>query len=152
MVTWVRTCQNSILKVIKKRTDSFVLIWGQEMTDRMGYQKAAGIKAKKRDPGRPAGDRPKKGELRRLYVKEGRSIREIAEILGCSKDKIYRTLEAYEINRRAKTRRSRLEQYSLEHIRDKIKKEGMGVAAGRLGVSRQFLRRYLRDRETIKKN
>ena len=118
------------------------------MTDRLGYQKAAGIKTKKRGPGRPAGDRPKRSELQRLYVKEGRSIREIAEILDISKDKVYRALEAYGIGRRAKTRRSRLEQYSLGHLREKIKKEGMGRAADSLGVSRQFLRRHLRDRET----
>jgi len=117
------------------------------MTDRLGYQKAAGIKAKKRRPGRPAGDKPKKSELQHLYVKEGRSIREVAQILGISKDKVYRALEVYGINRRSQVRRSRLEQYSLKHIREKIEKVGMGKAADSLGISRQFLRRYLRDRE-----
>ena len=118
------------------------------MTDRMGYQKAAGIKVEKKGAGRPAGDRPKKSELQRLYVKEERSIREVAEILGCSKDKVYRALEEYGISRRSRVRRSRLEQYSLRFIREKIKKEGMGETADFLGVSRQFLRRHLRDRES----
>ena len=117
------------------------------MTDRMGYQKAASIKVKKRRPGRPAGDRPKKKELQRLYVKEGRSIRNIAEILDISKDKVYRALEAYGINRRAKTRRSKLEQYSLNHIREKIKKEGIGKTAERLSVHRKTLWEYLKQRE-----
>lgn len=58
------------------------------MADRLEYRKTAGIEAEKRKPGRPAGDRPKKSELQRLYVKEERSIREVAEILGCSKDKV----------------------------------------------------------------
>ena len=119
------------------------------MADRLVYRKAAGIEAEKRGPGRLAGDGPKKDELHRLYVKEARSIREIAEILGISKDKAYRALEDYGISRRPRFRRSRLEQYSLRHIREKIEKDGMGKAADSLGVSRQFLRRHLRDREGI---
>ena len=117
------------------------------MTDRLGYQKLASIKVEKKSPGRPAEDRPKKSELRRLYINEGRSIREVAEILGISKDKVYRTLKKNGINRRSKVRRSKLEQYSLEYIKEKIKKEGMGGAADSLRVSRQFLRRHLKDRE-----
>ena len=118
------------------------------MADRLGYRKAAGIEAVKRKPGRPAEDGPKRSELQRRYVKEGRSIREVAEVLGISKDKVYRNLEKHGISRRSKVRRSRLEQYSLRYIREKIKKEGMGRAADSLGVSRQFLRRHLSDRET----
>lgn len=117
------------------------------MTDRMGYQKIAGINVEKKSPGRPAGDRPKESELQRFYVKENRSIREVAEILGISKDKVYRALEDYGIGRRSKARKSKLERYSLEFIRGKIKKLGMGRTADSLGVSRQFLRRHLRDRE-----
>lgn len=121
------------------------------MTDRMGYKKAAGIKVEKRGLGRPAGSRPKKGELHRLYVKESKSIREIAEILGVSKDGVYRALEEYGISRRAKTRRSKLEQYSLRFIREKIQKEGMGRAAASLGVHRQTLWEHLRERESLKR-
>ena len=119
------------------------------MTDRLGHHKAVGIETEKRKPGRPAGVKPKKSVLQRLYMKEGRSIREVAEILGISKDKAYRALEDYGISRRPRFRRSRLEQYSLRHIREKIEKDGMGKAADSLGVSRQFLRRHLRDREGI---
>jgi len=118
------------------------------MIDRMGYQKVAGINVKKKRPGRPVGDKPKESELQRFYVKEKRSIREVAEILGVSKDKVFRALEDYGIGRRAKARKSKLERYSLEFIRGMIKKEGMGRTADSLGVSRQFLRRYLRDRES----
>ena len=82
-------------------------------------------------------------------MKECRSIREIADILGYSKDKVYRALKDHGISRRSRVRRSRLEQYSLKHIREKIEKDGMGKAADSLGVSRQFLRRHLRDREGI---
>ena len=106
------------------------------MTDRQGYQIAADITVEKRKPGRPAEERPKKSELQRLYVNEGRSIREIAGILGYSKDKIYRTLLEYGIGRREKTRRSKLEQYSLELIKKNINIDGMGGAAKSLGVSR----------------
>ncbi|MFX0136252.1 MAG: hypothetical protein ACFFDN_21610 [Candidatus Hodarchaeota archaeon] len=105
------------------------------------------FKKKKNYPGRPVGDKPKKNQLIHLYVKEGRSIRKTAEILGYSKDKVYRALEEYRISRRSRVRRSRLEQYSLGYIKEKIEKEGMLRAADGLGVSRQFLRRYIRDRE-----
>jgi len=56
---------------------------------------ASRFKERKKCPGRPAGDRPKKNQLQRLYVKECRSIRETAEILGYSKDKVYRALEEH---------------------------------------------------------
>jgi DNA invertase Pin-like site-specific DNA recombinase len=43
------------------------------------------------------GEKPSKSEMRRLYIKESKSIREVAEVLGCSKDMVYRTLGEYGI-------------------------------------------------------
>ena len=54
---------------------------------RIKYKEAVGLEAKK---GKPAiGKRPEKAELKKLYVTESKSIREIAEILGCSKDMVH---------------------------------------------------------------
>jgi len=51
---------------------------------RIKYKEAAGLEVKR---GKPAiGKKPAKKELKILYVKESKSIREVAKILGCSKD------------------------------------------------------------------
>jgi transposase len=111
----------------------------------MGYQNAAGIKIKKRGPGRPAGDRPKKSELQRLYVKEGRSIRDVAEILGVSKDKVYRILEEHGIARRSPARRSKLEKYDLVELRSRAKEKGIRGLARELGINHGTLLHYLKS-------
>lgn len=46
------------------------------------------------------GMKPSISELKKLYLKESRSIREVAKILGCSKDMVYRSLRENEINLR----------------------------------------------------
>ena len=111
----------------------------------MGYQKAAGIKVEKKGAGRPAGDRPKKSELQRLYVKEERSIREVAEILGCSKDKVYRALEKHGIARRSPARRSKLEKYDLAELRSRAKEKGIRGLARELGINHGTLLHYLKS-------
>lgn len=115
------------------------------MTDSIGYQKAAGIKVKKRGPGRPAGDRPKKSDLYRIYVKEGRSIREVAKILGTSKDKVYRALEEHGIARRSPARRSKLEKYDLAELRLRARKKGIRGLARELGINHGTLLHYLKS-------
>ena len=115
------------------------------MKDCMGYQKAADIKIKKRGPGRPASNRPKKSELQRLYVKEGRSIREVAEILNISKDKVYRALEEHNITRRSPARRSKLEKYDSAELRSRAKKKGIRGLARELGVNHGTLLHYLKS-------
>jgi len=113
----------------------------------MGYQKAVGIKVKKRSPGRPPEDRPKKSELQRLYVKEGRSIREIASRLECSKDLIARALKEYGITARSNVRSSMLYQYSLQELKEKVRKEGIRGTARIVGVHEATLRYHLKSRK-----
>ena len=115
------------------------------MTDNMGYQKAAGIKAKKRGPGRPAGDRPKKSELQRLYVQKGQSIRDVAEILGISKDRVYRALEEHGIARRSPARHSKLEKHDLAELRSWAKEKGIRELARELGINHGTLLLYLKS-------
>lgn len=111
-----------------------------EMT-RIKYKEAAGLEIKS---GRtPKGKKPGKSDLERLYVRELRSIREIAEILGCSKDMVYRVLQGHGIKRRDKIRRSQLRVYKLDFLRNQIKNKGYKQVAAELGVGVTTLREYI---------
>ena len=107
-------------------------------------RKAIALKVKKCAPGRPAGNRPKKGELHRIYIEEQKSIREVAVFLGCSKDRVYRALIEYGIARRSHTWGPRLERYDLEFLRETVNKMGYRKGAKELGVDKSTLYRYLK--------
>ena len=110
---------------------------------RIKYKEAVGLEAKK---GKLViGKRPEKAELKKLYVKESKSIREIAEILGCSKDMIYRSLREYDIEIRSKTRRSQLRVYEIDYLRNEINSKGYKQVAVELGIGVTTLRDYMRD-------
>lgn len=112
---------------------------------RIKYKEAVGLKAKR---GKPAfGKRPEKAELKKLYVKESKSIREIAETLGCSKDMVYRALKEYGIERRPHTWGPRLERHDLEFLRETVNKKGYRKGAKELGVDKSTLYRYLKSKE-----
>ncbi len=108
--------------------------------------KAIGIKAKGRKPGRPSGDKPEKKNLQRLYINERQSIREIAKILGCSKDKIYRAITEYGIETRGKSRRSKLMQYSHTELKKGVKSKGIRCYSRELGIDESTLRHHLKVR------
>ena len=111
---------------------------------RIKYEEAVGLKAKK---GKPAiGKRPEKAELKKLYIEESKSIREIAEILGCSKDMVYRSLEEYQIERRPGYNRSKLRIYELAYLKREIKKKGHKEFALELGVDASTLRKHIKKR------
>ena len=76
---------------------------------RIKYKKAAGLEVKRGKP--PIGKKPSKAELKKLYIKESKSIREVAEILGCTKDMIYRALKEYGFELRPGFNRSKLRKY-----------------------------------------
>lgn len=101
------------------------------------------LKAKK---GRPFKERPARRELKKLYVKEGKSAREVARILGCSKDLIYRALQEYEIEVRARTRRSLLLQYPLADLKAAVKEKGLRGYARELGINPGTLLHHLKER------
>jgi len=102
------------------------------------------LKAKK---GRPFKERPARQDLKKLYVKEGRSGREIAGILGCSKDLIYRALREYEIEVRASARRSILLQYRLPDLKAAVKEKGVRGYARELGINPSTLLHHLKGRK-----
>ena len=83
-------------------------------------------------------------ELKKLYIKESRSIREVAEILGCSKDMVYRTLHEYKIELRPGFNRSKLRKYRLSDIEEGIREKGVRGYAKERGVHENTLRYYLR--------
>ncbi|MBA7617473.1 hypothetical protein ES703_24788 [subsurface metagenome] len=109
---------------------------------RIKYQEAVGLEVKRGKPTK--GKKPEKKELHRLYVKESKSIREVAEVLCCSKDMVYRALQEYGIERRAKTRRSQLRAHKLVYLKDEIEKKGYRQVAIELGAGVTTLRDYIR--------
>ena len=105
------------------------------------------LQAQKVKPGRPpSGHAPSKKDLLRLYVRERKSIREVAEALGISKDMVYRTLAAYSLKRRTKgQRRLKLKDYDLSFLQREVRKKGQVRMAEELGVNQSTLSRYLRN-------
>jgi transposase len=114
---------------------------------RIKYKEAVGLEVKRGKP--PIGNKPGERVLRRLYIRESMSIREIARQLGCTKDMVYRALGEYEIIRRekSKTKESVLSRYPLSHLEDKIAKDGYREAANKLGVGSSTLYFYVKRRK-----
>jgi transposase len=109
---------------------------------RIKYQEAAGLEVKR---GRPlTGQAPSKDTLAKLYVQEGRSIREVAAALGCSKDTVQRAIKRYGIDARTNASRSKLRRFSLRDIELKIKTLGIRGLARDLGVDEGTIRHYLK--------
>ena len=108
---------------------------------RIKYKEAAGLEVKR---GRlSVSNKPNKAELRRLYVKESKSIREVAEVLGCSKDMIYRSLKVFGFELRPGFNRSKLRKYKLSVLEKGVRDKGVRGYAKELGVHENTLRYYL---------
>lgn len=95
----------------------------------------------------PKGPKPGKSVLRRLYVKDSKSIREIAEALGCTKDMVHRSLQEYGIEIRTNKRRSSLVKYKLSELYKGVKAKGVRGYARELGVDESTLRHHLKVRK-----
>jgi transposase len=112
---------------------------------RIKYKEAIGIKV---GTGRPStGAKPEKEVLDKLYVQESRSIREIAEILGCKKDVVYYWLKKFGIETRTMAKRSKLLRYSLAELKDGVMTKGGRGYARELGVDESTLRHHLQVRK-----
>jgi transposase len=111
---------------------------------RIRYKEAIGIKVGR---GRPStGIKPGKNKLLQLYVQESRSIREIAEMLGCKKDVVHYWLKKYGIETRAMAKRSKLLKYSLSELEEGANRKGIRGYARELGVSPSTLSRFFRSK------
>ena len=95
----------------------------------------------------PKGVKPDKETLVRLYVDEGKTVREIAEQLGCSKDMVFRCLKEYEIKSRTNARRSSLRQYDLGFLETGIREKGLRGFARKLKVDNSTLLHHIRTRK-----
>ena len=116
---------------------------------RIKYKEAAGLKVKRGKP--TEGIKPNKSDLKKLYIKESRSIRDIAEILGCSKDMVFRALKEYGIQRRKQVeKRSRLNDYNLSFLKKEIRLKGFNQVARELGVHNTTLRRHIEKKKLQK--
>jgi len=112
---------------------------------RIKYQEAIGLEVKR---GRPAaGLAPAKDQLVKLYVREGRAIRDIAETLGCSKDMIHRALKKYGVEVRTSARRSVLLKYRLSDLKARVREKGIRGYARELGIDEGTLRHHLKTRK-----
>ena len=111
------------------------------------YEQVLGREAKR---GRPsASAKPEKAELVRLYVQESRSIREIAEKLGCKKDVVHYWLKKYGIQTRRNASRSQLRNIPLEEIESKIGELGIRGYARQIGVAEGTIRHHRKVRRAM---
>lgn len=99
---------------------------------------------------RRKGAKPGKAELEKLYSREGKSVRDIAAALGCSKDIVHRALKQYQIPARSKAganiKRSKLWAIRLRDIENEVKARGLRGAALALGVDHGALCNHLKAR------
>lgn len=104
----------------------------------------------KMERGRPSiGKKPSKEELTKLYEYEGRSVRDIAGKLGCSKDMVFRCLKEYQINARTNARRSSLRNYDLIFLEEGIKTKGLRGFARELRIDKSTLLHHIKMRKGI---
>ncbi len=89
--------------------------------------------------------KPSKVELRILYSREGKSIREVAACLGLHPDTIHYWLKKYGIETRSNIKRSELRKYKLFTLEKGIKEYGIRGYAKQLGVHENTLRNYLKS-------
>jgi len=112
---------------------------------RIKYKEAIGLEVKR---GRPsAGPAPSKANLVKLYVKEERSVRDIAAALGCSKDAVHQAMKQYGIAARPNASRSKLRTISLRDIEAGIKAKGIRGLARDIGVDEGTIRHHLQVRK-----
>jgi len=94
----------------------------------------------------PVGPPPSRADLIKIYVKESRSVRNVAAVLGCSKDLVHRAPRKYEIEARSNASRSKLLEYSLTDLKPEVKTKGIRGAARDLGIGEGTLRHHLNGR------
>ena len=69
----------------------------------------------------------------------------MAEVLGCSKDMVYRTMKEYNIQRRKHVeKRSQLKNFDLAYLKKEIKLKGFNQVALELGIHNTTLRRFMK--------
>lgn len=77
--------------------------------------------------------------LKALYLKEERSIREIADLVGWKKDKVHFWLKRYGIKRNKRMRKGKLYYVSHDYLKREFEIKAKAQVARELGVSRTAL-------------
>ena len=98
------------------------------------------------------GAKPNKSELKNLYLSKSKSVREIAESLGCTKDMVYRALREYGIETRTNKRRSKLKDIKLSTLEKEVERKGIRGYARELGVDESTLRHHIKTRRLTDSN
>ena len=111
---------------------------------RIKYQEAVGLEVKRGRP--PAGPAPSKADLVKLYVREGRSVRDVAAVLGTSKDMVHRKLAEYGIKVRSNAPRSKLRTIPDGDLKAAVKAKGIMGTARDMGVDEGTIRHQLKVR------
>lgn len=111
---------------------------------RIRYQEAAGLVVKRGRP--PAGPAPSKEDLVRLYVREGRAVRDVAAVLGTSKDMVHRKLAEYGVKVRSNAARSKLRTIPDGDLTTAVKAKGIRGMARDMGVDEGTIRHQLKVR------
>ena len=105
------------------------------------------LKALRKKPGGggrpPTGVAPSKAELVKLYVKGGKSLREVAEATGASKDTVQRALKRYGIALRPAPRRAGLKDVNIKRLEADVKAQGLRATARTLGVDKRAVSYHL---------
>lgn len=109
---------------------------------RIKYQGTIGIEVRRGHP--PTGPAPTKDQLVRLYVKESRSVRDVAATLGYSKDAVHRALKDYGVKTRSSVSRSKLRTIPFRDLEAGVREKGMRGTARDLGVDEGTLRHPLK--------
>ncbi|MBN1270894.1 MAG: hypothetical protein JXB26_01370 [Candidatus Aminicenantes bacterium] len=108
---------------------------------RLRYKEAIGDVAKKGKP--PIGKKPSKAELQKLYVENSKSLREVADQLGCTKDMINRALNEYGIKKRPNIKRSKLRSYDKSYLKQEVEEKGITKVAKDFSVDIRTLKKYI---------
>ena len=111
---------------------------------RIKYQEAIGLIVGRGRP--PAGPAPSKEDLVRLYVREGRAIRDVAADLGTTKDAVHRALKRFGINARSNAARSKLRTIADRDLKAAIRAKGIRGTARDMGVDEGTIRHQLKVR------
>lgn len=82
--------------------------------------------------------------LEAFYLKENKSIRDIADLLGWKKDKVHRLLKQHGIKRDKGIRKGKLTGITLEYLEKEFKKKTKVQVAKELSVSRPALYKHLK--------
>jgi transposase-like protein len=91
--------------------------------------------------------KPDINTLKKLYMEQLKSIREVAKELGLHPDTVHYWLKKNNIPTRTMAKRSKLLKYSLSEIKDAIKEKGIRGYAREVGVDESTLRHHLQVRK-----